>query len=388
MGLNFVCGLDQPEDLLQIGSSKWVIASGMGEHGGIFLVDSRGQDGAALFHRHGQARLENVSRLRHARPPASTAMASRLRPGTDGRHLYALFRHPCCRSKASRSLPWMRAGPQPAISWTGCVKLPADFKTNAVTATMRRHHPGGCADAWHRHRLHQRQHHRRGVGVEPEGQEAASAARAPNWPATTASRSRRMKRNSISPSPAPRRWRSIPGRYRQARAHHPTPWFNLDNIHWSGRPPDRGGHDVRRAGLRRHPQSRFRTRMAIMNCHRGWVAAQLDPVAMRWKILAYGEPNPAFGGIATALVIGKTLVAQFLPDGPRRIPDAARLAAAGTRTRRWLLHAVHGTELCLRHDTARGPAPDRQQQIYCVRRFGPQRWRWPDRQPGQDVPAI
>jgi uncharacterized protein YfaQ (DUF2300 family) len=28
---------------------------------------------------------------------------------------------------------------------------------------------------------------------------------------------------------------------------------------------------------------------------------------MTWKILAYGEPNPVFGGIATALVIGKTL---------------------------------------------------------------------------------
>src|ERR1043165_9881687 len=40
MGLNFVCGLDQPEDLLQIGSSKWVIASGMGAQGGIFLLDT------------------------------------------------------------------------------------------------------------------------------------------------------------------------------------------------------------------------------------------------------------------------------------------------------------------------------------------------------------
>jgi hypothetical protein len=41
-----------------------------------------------------------------------------------------------------------------------------------------------------------------------------------------------------------------------------------------------------------------------MGCHRGWVASQLDPATMTWKILAYGEPNPDFGGIATALVIG------------------------------------------------------------------------------------
>jgi hypothetical protein len=44
-----------------------------------------------------------------------------------------------------------------------------------------------------------------------------------------------------------------------------------------------------------------------MNCHRGWVAGQLDPVTLQWHILGYGEPNPDFGGIATALVIGDTL---------------------------------------------------------------------------------
>jgi hypothetical protein len=27
----------------------------------------------------------------------------------------------------------------------------------------------------------------------------------------------------------------------------------------------------------------------------GWVASQLDP-GDAWRILAYGEPNPAFGG--------------------------------------------------------------------------------------------
>src|SRR5262245_26139696 len=49
MGLNFVCGLDQPEDLLQIGSSKWVIASGMGDHGGIFLLDAEAKKAQRFF---------------------------------------------------------------------------------------------------------------------------------------------------------------------------------------------------------------------------------------------------------------------------------------------------------------------------------------------------
>jgi len=43
--------------------------------------------------------------------------------------------------------------------------------------------------------------------------------------------------------------------------------------------------------------------------------SQLDPRAMRWRILAYGEPNPSFGGIATGLVIGKTLwISSFQMD--------------------------------------------------------------------------
>jgi len=52
-----------------------------------------------------------------------------------------------------------------------------------------------------------------------------------------------------------------------------------------------------------------------------WVAAQLDPVSMGWKILAYGEPNPVFGGIATALVIGKILwISSFQMDRAAWLP--------------------------------------------------------------------
>src|SRR5882757_5395159 len=49
MGLNFVCGLNQPEDLLQIGSSKWVIASGMGESGGISVIDTEAKTARRFF---------------------------------------------------------------------------------------------------------------------------------------------------------------------------------------------------------------------------------------------------------------------------------------------------------------------------------------------------
>jgi hypothetical protein len=54
MGLNYVCGPDQPEDLLQIGNSKW-------------LADrQRCQDIEAPVHRSKEARRQNVSRLRRS----------------------------------------------------------------------------------------------------------------------------------------------------------------------------------------------------------------------------------------------------------------------------------------------------------------------------------
>src|SRR3977135_1288549 len=49
MGLDFVCGLNQPEDLLQIGTSKWVIASGMGEGGGISILDTDAKTAQRFF---------------------------------------------------------------------------------------------------------------------------------------------------------------------------------------------------------------------------------------------------------------------------------------------------------------------------------------------------
>jgi hypothetical protein len=93
-----------------------------------------------------------------------------------------------------------------------------------------------------------------------------------------------------------------------------TPFYNLDNIHWSG---DR----LIAAGMMFDEPACGGTRKQIqdahgnMNCHRGWVVSQLDPKAMRWRILAYGEPNPVFGGIATGLVTAKTLwISSFQMD--------------------------------------------------------------------------
>src|SRR5690348_12146639 len=132
MGLNFVCGLDQPEDLLQIGVSKWVIASGMGEHGGIFLIDAEAKKAQRFFTGAAKPDLTMYPDCTAA-PPSFNSHGIALRPAkTAGTYtLYSVTHQPF---ESIQVFSVDARGAAPAISWTGCVKLPADFKTNSVTA--------------------------------------------------------------------------------------------------------------------------------------------------------------------------------------------------------------------------------------------------------------
>ena len=109
MGLHYVCGLDEPEDLLQVGNSKWVIASGMGAHGGIFLIDSDAKTAKRFFTGASKPDLKMYPDCASA-PANFNAHGIALRP-TKVAGIYSFIPSPMCRSKASRSLPWMGEGP-------------------------------------------------------------------------------------------------------------------------------------------------------------------------------------------------------------------------------------------------------------------------------------
>ena len=44
-----------------------------------------------------------------------------------------------------------------------------------------------------------------------------------------------------------------------------------------------------------------------MLCHRGYVAAAIDPGSRRVSTLAYGGPEDAFNGVSAAAIVGDTL---------------------------------------------------------------------------------
>ena len=312
MGLNFVCGLDQPEDLLQIGASKWVIASGMGDHGGIFLLDTEAKKTRRFFTGASKPDLKTYPDCPSA-PTSFNSHGIALRPAkiAGSYTLYSVTHKPF---ESIQVFAVDARGPAPAISWTGCVKLPADFRTNSVTAkidgtilaNVQMH--GNATDfisgnitggvwAWDPQikKLNLLKGTElagnNGIEISPDEKEIYIAVSGTQTVAIY------TLANTAKPARTIR-----------------TPFYNLDNIHWSG---DR----LIAAGMMFDEPACGGTRKQIqdahgnMNCHRGWVVSQLDPNAMHWKILAYGEPNPSFGGIATGLVIGKTLwISSFQMD--------------------------------------------------------------------------
>ena len=62
-----------------------------------------------------------------------------------------------------------------------------------------------------------------------------------------------------------------------------------------------------------------------MSCHRGYTAAWLDPQALRWQLLVYDVPNPAFNGVSTALVADDEIwLGSFQSDRLAYRPAAQR----------------------------------------------------------------
>src|ERR1700761_6172448 len=132
MGLHYVCGLDEPEDLLQVGSSKWVIASGMGTQGGIFLIDTEAKTAKRFFTGAAKPDLKMYPDCTAA-PANLNAHGIALRP-TKVAGTYTLYSVTHVPFESIQVFAVDVRGAEPAISWTGCVRLPADFKSNAVTA--------------------------------------------------------------------------------------------------------------------------------------------------------------------------------------------------------------------------------------------------------------
>lgn len=302
-GLGFVGGLRQPEDILQIGNSRWIIVSGMEKGASLSLIDADARTARPFFT--GQSQPDP-----HMYPdcPApdltvfNTQGLALIPEATAG--LYRLYSVSHSPIEAIHVFTVDARPVEPTIAWTGCVKLP-DGRANSVTATR----DGAIlANMSLRGSFTADDFSKR--GIKTGGIYAWS-------PVTKAVRmlpgTEQRGNNGIEISQDERQvYVAVPNDEVVAvfdladTAKGPrlvaTPGWRVDNIHWSGGNLIAAGRvtvgPVSCGGLPREPAAA----QGDPSCNWGWRAAALDPVNLGWNVIAAGAADPEFGGVTTALI--------------------------------------------------------------------------------------
>ena len=324
-GLNFVCGAQNPEDLVPIPGTRWLIASGMKEGAGLKLVDTSAK--TARFFYTGTPAQQRPDKNRFPNCPAPPDVKTFNAHGlylrrTQAPGLYTLYVVSHGGLESIQVFSVDVNGSEPSLTWTGCVPMPEAHKAypNLGTAT-----PGRVAA--------------NSVAAFSDGTIIATIPQRPGT--TNAQRIRGEPTGDVVEwKPGTDSFRVIPGTQfagnngieisldekefyvvsfgthtvvifsrqdpRQSLRQSQAPGFMPDNLRWSG---DR----LIAAGSVYDEPACGGTRLAVVDnptltsCHRGYMVAQFDPKTMEWRVLAYAEPNPELAVVATGVVVGDTL---------------------------------------------------------------------------------
>jgi hypothetical protein len=325
-GWNLICGNQNPEDLVRIPGTRWLIASGMKEGSGLKLVDTDAK--TAQFFYTGQPAQQRPDKKLFpncpAPPDAKIFNAHGLylrRAEQPGIYKLYVVSHGALESIQVFTIDGN--GSQPSLTWTGCVPLPegnkayrnlgsqttssrlaansvAAFSDGTIIATVPQR-PGTTnvqrlrgeltgdvvewkpgTDAFHVVQGTQLAGNN-GIEISLDEKEFYVVSFGAH---TVVAFSRQDPRKPLRQSVAP--------------------GFMPDNLRWSD-------NRLIAAGPMYDEPACGGTRLAVVDdpvltsCHRGYVVAQLDPKTMAWTILAYAEPNPAISVVATGVVVGNTL---------------------------------------------------------------------------------
>ena len=137
-GLTFICGVQNPEDLVVVPNTRWMLASGMAPGSGLHLVDTQAktvQEPLCRRRRERARRSDEIRELpRPARSEAGMLHGLSLRSG--GKWPLHRVRDEPRRPRVGRSLrARSRAAPTPtAHRWVGCVLTPDKMAFNSVAA--------------------------------------------------------------------------------------------------------------------------------------------------------------------------------------------------------------------------------------------------------------
>jgi len=324
--LNFVCGAQNPEDLVPIPGTRWLIASGTKSGAGIKLVDTDAKTARPFYT--GQSAQQRPDKKLFpncpAPPEATTFIAHGLylrRAQAAGPYMLYVVSHGALESIQVFTIEV--TGSQPSLTWTGCVPMPEGNKayTNLGSQATASRVAANSVAAF---------------------SDGTIIATVPQRPGTTNAQRLRGEPTGdvVEWKPGTDSFRVIPGTQlagnngieisldekefyvvsfgthtvvvfsrqnpRKPLRQSQAPGFMPDNLRWSG---DR----LIAAGPMYDEPVCGGTRLAVVDnpvltsCHRGYVVAQFDAKTMAWIILTYAEPNPAVSVVATGVVMGDTL---------------------------------------------------------------------------------
>ena len=306
-GLTFICGVANPEDLVLVPNSRWMLASGMAPGSGLHLVDTRAKTVKSLYAAGSAATRADRGRYANCPGPLDPKLALlhglSLRPGAGGRYTVYATNHGGRESVEVFELD--ASGAAPAVTWVGCVLAPgkmsfnsvAAFSDGTIVATVLITPDKTFADAFAQ----------RITGVVMQW--------TPGTPAFIALPGTELSANNgIETSPDDREFyvastttkrivafarnnTSKPLRVAQLKE------FGPDNVRWTSdnrlitagmldNEPACGGAPKDEAGIR---------------CPRGYVVVTIDPKTMAIAELARGPATPAFTGTAIAMRVGDDL---------------------------------------------------------------------------------
>ena len=138
-GLSFVCGVQNPEDVIVIPGTRWLLTSGMAPGAGLNVVDTQAKRVRKLF-APGTADTR-ADRTRFATcpgpldPKQAVLHGLALRPAAAGRYSVYATNHGGRESvEVFELVMGTGAGAVPTARWIGCVPLPPKLAANSVAA--------------------------------------------------------------------------------------------------------------------------------------------------------------------------------------------------------------------------------------------------------------
>jgi hypothetical protein len=130
-GLSFVCGPKNPEDLVQVPGTKWILSSGMADGAGFYLVDSESGAWSTLSF---TAQHDRTFAGCPTPPDAGklNTHGLNIRAAARGRAVLNVVGHG--GREAIEVFDVDATGAKPTLTWKGCVTMPEGLAANSVAS--------------------------------------------------------------------------------------------------------------------------------------------------------------------------------------------------------------------------------------------------------------